>query len=317
MRKSVADRKKDPELEAEVGAVRRFNRVYTREIGVLQEGLLESPFSLAEVRVLYELAHRDTPTATEIGRTLELDAGYLSRIVRRFEKDGLLARQPAASDKRQSLLQLTRKGKTTFEALDGRSQEQVRTMLARLSAAEKRRLVGAMGLVERLLAPAPSEAVPYLLRTHQPGDLGWVIHRHGALYAEEHGWDERFEALVARIAADFIDHFDPKRERCWIAERDGEIVGSVLLVKKDSRTAQLRLLLVEPKARGLGIGTRLLSECIRFGSFASYKKITLWTNDVLTPARRLYETAGFRLVEETPHNRFGKDMLGQIWELKL
>ena len=300
-----------------VEAVRRFNRFYTQHIGVLSEGLLHSPVSLTEARVLYELAHREQATATELGRGLGLDAGYLSRILRGFRKRGLIDKRPSDSDGRQSLLRLTKKGRQEFATLDARSGEQVAAVLGKLSAAGQQRLVKAMRVIEEVLGSEPARQTPYLLRLHQPGDMGWVIHRHGVLYSQEYGWDEQFEALVAEIVAEFIRNYDPKRERCWIAEMDGEIVGSVFLVRKSKTVAKLRLLLVEPKARGAGLGKRLVEECIRFARRAGYRKITLWTNSVLDAARRIYQRAGFRLVHEEPHHSFGHDLVGQTWELKL
>ena len=305
--------------ESPVAAVRRFNRFYTRRIGVLDEGHLHSPFSLAEVRVLYELAHRDDPTAAELAQELGLDAGYLSRILRRLEERGLIGRTPSVADARQSHLRLTDAGRETFAALNARSSDEIAAMLAALSPAEQRRLVEAMHTIERLLRARAEARVPYLLRPHQPGDIGWVTHRHGVLYAQEYGWDEHFEALVAEIAARFIQHFDPRRDRCWIAERDGEIVGSVFLVRHPDveGVAKLRLLLVEPSARGLGIGTRLVDECVRFARRSGYRTITLWTQSVLHAARRIYEQAGFRLVRQEPHRSFGHDLVGETWELEL
>jgi len=305
------------DLEKRVDAVRRFNRFYTKQIGVLHEGLLGSQFSLTEVRVLYELAQRKKPTATELGNELGLDPGYLSRILRGFEKRGLVEKTPSKADGRQNLLSLTERGRKTFAPLNARSHEEVAALLGTLSAVEQSRLVGAMHTIERLLGARPEPKVPYLLRPHQAGDMGWVIHRHGALYAQEYGWDETFEALVGEIAAKFIKEFDPKRERCWIAERDGEIVGSVFLVKKSARVAKLRLMYVEPKTRGLGIGSRMVEECIRFAGNVGYRKITLWTNSVLVAARHIYKKAGFRLVAEEPHHSFGHDLVGETWELKL
>jgi DNA-binding MarR family transcriptional regulator/GNAT superfamily N-acetyltransferase len=304
-------------LQERIDTVRRFNRFYTQKIGVLREGLHDSPFSLTEVRVLYELAHRQNPTASEIARELGLDAGYLSRLLRGFEKRGLIARQPSESDGRQSLLRLTEQGQATFAPLNARTQEEVGAMLGRLSVVQQNQLTGAMQTLENLLGTPPETKVPYLLRTHQPGDMGWIVYRHGVLYSQEYGWDERFEALVAEIVAHFIQDFDPKKERCWIAEREGEIVGSVFLVKKSATVAKLRLLLVEPKARGLGIGTRLVNECERFARQAGYRKIVLWTNSILLPARRIYEAAGYRLIKEEPHSQFGEGLVGETWELKL
>ncbi len=304
-----------------VEAVRRFNRFYTQQIGVLNEGLLRSPFSLTEVRVLYELAHHEQPTATELGKALGLDAGYLSRILRGFDRQGLIERKPSEADGRQSLLGLTEQGRQAFATLNARSRDEIGAMLGDLSAVEQQHLLEAMHAIEGLLrAPADHDRAAkasYLLRPHQPGDMGWVVHRHGILYAQEYGWDERFEALVASIVAKFIQHYDPKRERCWIAEKEGEIVGCVFLVQQSKTVAKLRLLLVEPKARGLGIGTRLVSECGRFARLVGYRKITLWTNSVLQAARHVYEEAGFRLVREESHHSFGHDLIGQTWELKL
>ena len=305
------------EFDRLVDAMRRFNRFYTKQIGVLHEGLLGSQFSLTEVRVLYELAHRKKPTATLLAKELDLDPGYLSRILRRFETRRLVGRCNSTTDGRQSLLSLTPRGRKVFAPLNARSHREVAAMLRTLSATEQRHLLSAMETIERLLGDRPTPQVPYLLRPHQPGDMGWVIHRHGVLYAQEYGWDERFEALVAEIAARFIQHLDPKCERCWIAERAGEIVGSVFLVKKSKTVAQLRLLLVEPAARGLGIGGRLVDECIRFSRQARYRKIVLWTNSVLYAARHIYEETGFRLVHQESHHSFGHDLIGETWELKL
>ena len=308
-----------------VAAVRRFSRAYTRRIGALNEGLLASPYSLSEVRVLYELAHRHDPTAAELGRELGMDAGYLSRMLRAFVQRGLVRRARSAADGREALLRMTAKGRAAFAALDARQNAEVAAILRPLAAAERRRLVEAMGTVERLVAPrdgddssgAPSAAATVTLRPHRPGDMGWIVHRHGALYAQEYGWDERFEALVARIVADFIDHLDPARERCWIAEREGEFVGCIFVVKKSTTVAKLRLLLVEPSARGLGVGSRLVDECVAFARAAGYRKMMLWTNSILHAARRIYERAGFRLVDEEPHHSFGHELVGQTWEVKL
>jgi DNA-binding MarR family transcriptional regulator/GNAT superfamily N-acetyltransferase len=307
----------DDDFDRRVGEVRHFNRFWTRQIGVLREGYLESPFSLTEVRVLYELAHREETTASELGEELGLDAGYLSRILRGFEKHGLIHKRPSEADGRRRLLRLTERGREAFAPLDARSRGEIGAMLGGMSITGQERLVGAMRTIERLLSARPESVVPYLLRPHQPGDMGWVVHRHGVLYAREYGWDERFEALVAEIVAKFIQRYDPRLERCWIAEIDGEIVGCVFLVRESEEIAKLRLLLVEPEARGLGIGSRLVEECIRFARQAGYLKITLWTNDVLNSARRIYEGMGFQLVHEKPHDSFGHDLVGQTWELML
>ncbi len=307
-----------PEANVEhVDRVRRFNRFYTKHIGVLHEGLLQSPFSLTEARVLYELASRDGPAASELGRELRLDAGYLSRILRGFEDGGLIRRTRSAVDGRQSQIRLTEAGRAAFVPLDRASRAQVGAMLGGLKEPEQRRLLAAMTTLQRLLEPQPEAGTPYLLRLHQPGDLGWIVHRHGVLYAQEYGWDERFEAMVAEIAAGFIREHDPKRERCWVAERDGGIIGSVLLVRATDEVAKLRLLLVEPEARGQGVGARLVQECERFARAAGYRAIRLWTNSVLAAARRIYERAGYRLLEASPHRSFGHDLVGETWELKL
>jgi len=304
-------------FDQRVKAMRRFNRFYTKRIGVLHEGLLGSPYSLTEVRVLYELAHRDKPTAAELSKELGVDPGYLSRILRSFQKRGLITKARSEADGRQSHLSLTARGRKAFAPLDRRSHDEIQAMLIDLSATDQHRLVQAMQTIETVLGSPREPKVPFLLRPHQPGDMGWVIHRHGALYAQEYGWDETFEALVAEIGAKFLREFDPKRERCWIAEREGEIVGSVFLVKKSPTVAKLRLMYVEPKARGLGIGKRLVEECMRFARQVGYRKITLWTNSVLLAARHIYQKAGFHLVHEERHHSFGHDLIGETWELKL
>ncbi len=302
-------------------AVRRFNRFYTRQLGLLDEGLLDSPFSLTEVRLLYEIAHRAGITATELREILALDAGYLSRILRELRRQGLVSARASAADRRQRQLTLTERGRRTFDALDARSSEEVGAMLARLSGAERRELVEAMSGIEGLLGKSADgpEVVPpdVVLRGPRPGDMGWVVKRHGELYAAEYDWNGEFEGLVAGIVGRFVAELDPRRERCWIAELRGEPAGSVFLVKESARVAKLRLLLVEPWARGHGIGTRLVDECLRFARTAGYAKIRLWTNDVLHAARRIYERAGFRLVEEERHHSFGHDLVGQTWELEL
>jgi DNA-binding MarR family transcriptional regulator/N-acetylglutamate synthase-like GNAT family acetyltransferase len=305
------------DMAQHVESVRCFNRFYTRQIGVLNEHLLRSPFSLAEGRIIYELAQREKATATELGGELGLDAGYLSRLLADFKKRGLIARKPSEADGRQSLIRLTEKGQKSFAQLNGQSHNQIEAMLGRLSPSDQTRLIEAMRTIEGLLGAQPEQKVPYIIRPHQPGDMGWVAHRHGVLYNEEYGWDEQFEALVSEIVARFIQNYDPKRERCWIAERNGEIAGSVFLVKKSKTVAQLRLLLVEPSARGMGIGKRLVDECVRFARQTGYKKIILWTQSVLGAARHIYEGAGFQLIHDGPHHSFGHDLVEQTWELKL
>jgi len=305
-------------LENRVASVRRFSRFYTREIGVLHEGLLGSPLSLTEGRVIWELAQRERATASVLAAELGLDTGYLSRILGGFEKRALIDRRPSERDGRQVVIALTDAGRALYATIDTRSRDAVAALLGEINGADQARLVAALETAERLLGPGRKPAGPsYILRLHQPGDMGWIIHRHGVLYAEEYDLDQRFEALVAQIAATFIENFDAARERCWIAERDGAIVGSVLLVKDSDEVAKLRLLYVEPAARGLGIGSRLVGECIRFARQARYRKITLWTNDVLVSARRIYQAAGFLLVSEEPHRSFGRNLVGQFWELPL
>jgi DNA-binding MarR family transcriptional regulator/GNAT superfamily N-acetyltransferase len=304
-----------------VAQVRRFNRFYTRLVGALDKGHLHTSFSLAETRVLYELAHGAGLTATELGRDLRLDAGYLSRMLRGFERRGLVERVPSPIDGRRSHLQLTPKGRSTFEDLDARASEAVADVLEPLADGQRVQLLDSIRTIETLLGarPATQQQAPFVLRPHRPGDMGWVVHRQAVLYAQEYGWDERYEALISRIVADFIDRFDPRRERCWIAERDGEIVGSVFLIKHPERAGvgQLRLLYVERSTRGLGIGRRLVHECTQFARQTGYKTITLWTNSVLVSARKIYEAEGYRLVSERPHQSFGHDLVGQTWELEL
>ncbi len=302
-------------LDHRIAAVRRFNRFYTREIGALHDSLLQSGFSLAEARVLYELAERTGVTATELGRDLGLDSGYLSRIVQRFERDGLVTRTTSETDRRQTPLSLTVAGRAAFAPLDTRSRDEVGALLSALAEPAQAALVAAMGRIETLLGAG--QATPWLLRQHRPGDIGWVVARHGALYAQEYGLDARFEALVAQVAGEFLAQHDPARERCWIAERDGVNVGSVFLVRKSDEIAKLRLLIVEPAARGLGIGRRLVAGCIGFAREAGYRGITLWTNDVLVAARAIYQQAGFGRVASAPHHDFGPPMVGEDWELSL
>lgn len=316
--KYMAEPTLKPSLSHRVAAVRRFNRFYTRTIGVLHEGLLRSSFSLAEARVLYELAQRPGTTATSLGRELGLDSGYLSRILQRFERDGLISRVACEADRRQSTLSLTDAGREAFAPLDTSSRDEINALLCTLPEPAQDALVGAMGRIETLLGPPDSAAtVPWLLRQHRPGDIGWVVARHGALYAEEYGFDQRFEALVAKVAGAFLACHDPKRERCWIAERNGVNIGSVFLVRESDEIARLRLLIVEPAARGLGIGKRLVAECVGFARTAGYLHITLWTNDVLTAARAIYQQVGFQLIARAPHRDFGPPMVGEDWDLEL
>ncbi|MEW5919085.1 MAG: helix-turn-helix domain-containing GNAT family N-acetyltransferase [Gemmatimonadota bacterium] len=304
-------------LSARVAAVRRFNRFYTQKIGALGDAHLSSPFSLTEVRVLYELAHHESLTATDLGRALGLDAGYLSRILRRFGHLGLVRRVRSTSDARQTFLHLTADGQRAIAPLESRTCALVGSLLHGLPVKRQERLLMAMQTVERLLDVRPRQKPEVTLRLHRPGDMGWVVHRHGVLYAQEYGWDERFEALVAEIAAKFINEFNPVCERCWIAEANGEIVGSIFLVRESDDVAKLRLLLVEPNARGLGVGTKLVQQCTTFAREVGYKRITLWTQSVLHAARRIYEREGYKLVREEPHRSFGHELVAQTWELEL
>ncbi|MFZ0298475.1 MAG: bifunctional helix-turn-helix transcriptional regulator/GNAT family N-acetyltransferase [Candidatus Sulfotelmatobacter sp.] len=303
---------------ARIAAIRRFNRFYTRHLGLLDEGFLSSSLSLTQMRVLYELANREQSTAAELCDALGLDPGYLSRILSSFEKDRLLDKKESPKDTRQILLALTKKGRKVFEPLNARSDEQVRGILSELSPAKQDGLLHSMQTIESVLAPGTSGTTSYVLRHHRPGDMGWVVWRHGLLYFQEYGYDERFEALVAEIVAEFVEKLDPARERCWIAERDGENVGSVFLVKKSETVAKLRLLLVEPSARGLGIGKQLVSECVRFARRARYKKILLWTQSELAAARGIYQNAGFKLLGAKKHDSWSrKGLVAETWELKL
>ena len=301
--------------EDRISAVRSFNRFYTRQLGVLGQRLLESPFSLSEARVLYELAHRDGAAAKEIGTELDLDPGYLSRIVQKLADDGLISRKPLPEDRRQYQLNLTAKGRQAFARLDRSSHEEVAKTLHRMSEADQRRLTAAMTAIEGLLDGAHASAA--ILREPRPGDMGWVVQSHGQRYASEYGWDSSFEALVAEIAAQFLKSFDASRERCWIAELDGAPIGSIFLVRHDDNVAKLRLLLVEPAGRGHGLGKRLVRECIAFARACGYRRITLWTQSILTAARKIYQDAGFVLVAAEPHRSFGQDLIGETWEMKL
>lgn len=299
-----------------VAAIRRFNRFYTRKIGVLEQNLLHSPFSLTEARVLFELAQQDGMTAKEVGAKLGLDPGYMSRIVHAFTEKNLITRKASAADRRQFSLALTAKGRLAFAQLNKTSHDDVAGMLEALPLSGKERLVEAMATIAHLLddeAPRPQIA----LRTHRPGDMGWVVQQHGLLYAREYGWDISFEGLCAEIAAEFLKNFDPARERCWIAEMDGRPVGSVFLVKQSGEVAKIRLLLIDPAARGHGLGKRLVDECIAFARSCGYRKITLWTQSILLAARGIYQNAGFVHVATEPHRSFGHDLVGETWELTL
>jgi DNA-binding MarR family transcriptional regulator/N-acetylglutamate synthase-like GNAT family acetyltransferase len=305
-----------PAPDDQISAVRAFNRFYTRKLGVLDQQLLQSPFSLSEARVMYELAHRSDLTAKEIGGELGLDAGYLSRMLQKFDDDGLVSRKPLPADRRHTQLGLTSRGRQAFARLDRTSHDHAGSMLAPLSSEDRGRLVGAMAAIEHLLGEA-SAAATAILRDPRPGDMGYVVQSHGALYASEYGFDAAFEALVAEIAAKFIQSFDASRERCWIAEFDGAPVGSVFLVRHSDEVAKLRLLLVDPAARGQGLGQRLVAECVAFARACGYRRITLWTQSILTAARKIYQGAGFELVKSEPHRSFGQDLIGETWERAL
>jgi DNA-binding MarR family transcriptional regulator/GNAT superfamily N-acetyltransferase len=299
-----------------VAAVRAFNRFYTGQIGVLRERLLDSPYSLTEARVIFELAQREATEVTGLRRSLDLDAGYLSRILARFVAGGIATRERSAADGRRQIIRLSAAGRAAFRQLDARSAAEIRALLDGLGEEDQQRLVAAMVQIRDVLG-AGSDAPQLLLRPPGPGDLGWVVQRHGVLYAREYGWDEKFEALVARIVAEYVERRDPHREAAWIAELRGRPVGCVFCVRRDERVAQLRLLLVEPGARGMGIGGRLVDECLAFARTAGYSEIVLWTNDVLVDARRLYQRAGFELREVEAHHSFGRDLVGQYWGRQL
>jgi DNA-binding MarR family transcriptional regulator/GNAT superfamily N-acetyltransferase len=301
-----------------IQTIRRFNRFYTRQIGVLQEHLLQSEFSLSEVRVLYEIAHRENITAKDLCQDLGLDRGYVSRMLRGFKSHGLVRINPSADDRRCQFLSLTARGHKVFDPLDQRQSREVAGILDRLLPNQQRKFLTAIRDIEAVLASANPPVTPYVIRKHRAGDMGWVVQRHGELYGQEYHYDERFEALVAEIVAEFIQHLDSYRERCWIAEKDGERVGSVFLVNKSACIAKLRLLLVEPSARGLGIGRRLVNECVRFAGEAGYKKILLWTQSELAAARSIYKSAGFELKAEERHDSWSRrNLVAETWELRL
>jgi len=306
-------------LEERINAIRHFNRFITRQVGALREGLLHSPYSLTEARILFEIANNDDITAADLTKELGLDAGYLSRILNRLEERGLVYKERSLKDGRQRILKLTSDGKNAFSLLNSRSYNEIAELLSELSETEQEQLVGAMKTIEQLLSKNKGLkfSAPYFLRQHEPGDMGWIVHKHGVLYSREYGWDERFEALVSKIVSDFINNYNPKRERCWIAEINGEVVGSVFVVGENEDVARLRLLLVDPKARGMGLGTQLVEECIRFARRVGYKKLVLWTNSVLKEARRIYQKKGFKLVAEEKHHSFGQNLIGETWELVL
>jgi DNA-binding MarR family transcriptional regulator/GNAT superfamily N-acetyltransferase len=307
----------DPRLESQIAAVRGFSRFYTRKLGIIEPKLLDSPWTLQEARIIYEIAERKNCTATDLVRALGLDAGFLSRTLQEMQRRQIVARKPSKADRRVTELALTAKGRAAFADLDRRSRGVVGTLLDSLDAAERAAIVNAMATIEQTLEPPARQPASILLRSHRPGDIGWIVSRHGALYAQEYGWDITFEALAAEIAAQFIRSYDPTREHCWIAEVDGEPVGSIFLVKASEEAAKLRLLLVEKKARGLGVGRTLTAQCVRFARDAGYTSITLWTQSILVAARGIYQRTGFRRVGEEKHHSFGVDLVGETWELKL
>jgi len=307
------------ELISDAANFRHFNRIYTRFIGTLNEGLLNTDYSLAEARILYELATRAMPRASEIAEELGVDPGYLSRLLGKFEHDGLLRKKTSEQDGRYAELMLTAAGKSAFKKLNALSEQQAHTILQGLPPAARMELVHCMKTIEGLLMKADRDRIRYVLRPHRIGDMGWIVYRESVGYAEQYGWDEKFEALVAKIVEEFVTNFDPTRERCWIAEMDGQNVGHIFLVKHptQAKTAKLRLLFIEPCARGMGLGDALVNECIQFARTAGYRTVVLWTQSILSAAHRIYERAGFRLVKEEPHHSFGQDLIGQEWELKL
>jgi DNA-binding MarR family transcriptional regulator/N-acetylglutamate synthase-like GNAT family acetyltransferase len=304
-------------MQDHIETVRAFNRFYTRQIGLLEESLLESDFTLTECRVLYELAHRTAPTAAQIGNALGLDAGYLSRILAKFEQRKLVRRTDSKQDVRAVHISLTAAGRKAFAPIDAAAREHIDGLLKPLDKGAVGALTEAMGVVRRVLGDSRAEPKAYQLRDLKPGDVGWIVHRQAVLYTREYGWDQTYEALVAEILGAFIKSYDPQRERSWIAEREEQVIGSVFVMQKTEDVAQLRLLYVEPSARGLGLGRHLVDECIRFTRAKGYKKLTLWTNDCLTAARKIYQAAGFKLVKEEKHHSFGKELVGQTWDLDL
>lgn len=305
------------ELAGNVSKIREFNRFYTRKIGVLREELLHSKYSLTESRIIYELAQNKTEKASTLCKKLGLDPGYMSKILQRFEEKKIIKRIDSEEDGRTRIIQLTDQGLKEFELLNKRSNEEIEETLNDLSNEQQKQLLTAMNTIETILNKNLKFSEPFYLRSFESGDMGWVVHRHGVLYREEYGWNEEFEALVAEIVSGFIKNYNPEKERCWIAEMNGEIVGSIFLVKKCEKVGKLRLLLVEPKARGFGLGSKLVEECIRFAKKVGYEKITLWTNSVLLEARHIYKKQGFMLIEEEPYNGFGKDLVGETWDLNL
>ena len=307
----------DPILEGQIAAIRSFSRFYTRKLGIIEPKLLRSPWTLQEARIIYEIAQHEGCTATDLTRTLGLDPGFLSRTLQALQRRQIVTRRPSKTDRRASELALTAKGRAAFAELDSRSRREVADLLGTLDDKQRESVVHAMTTIADTLEPPAQKPAGFLLRSHRPGDIGWVTSRHGAVYAQEYGWDISFEALVAEIAAQFIKSYDPAREHCWIAEIDGEPVGSIFLVNGSNGVAKIRLLLVEKKARGLGVGRALVEQCIRFAREAGYQSIALWTQSILVAARDIYQRAGFRLTAEEKHHSFGVDLVGETWEMKL
>ncbi|OUR77199.1 MarR family transcriptional regulator [Alphaproteobacteria bacterium 46_93_T64] len=302
-------------IKNNVEAVRAFTRFYTKKAGVLNELLLESNFGLTEARILYELQTKDQTTAKNLGQELDLDPAYISRVLKKFEKSGLIARKPSSLDRRKQVIFLSDQGKREYKVLDDKSTQLFHDLISELDTENQGKLLSAMNEIRSLLEDDKSSSSSYLLRPHRPGDMGWIIQAHGRTYAEEYGWDETFEAMVAKIAAAFIENFDVKSDCCWIAEKSGQAIGSAVVVREDRETAKLRLVIVDPKARGLGVGVRLVEECINFSRRAGYLKMILWTNDNLYAAIAVYKKLGFKLIRQKPHHSFGKDLVGQIWQL--
>ncbi|HEY4203604.1 MAG TPA: helix-turn-helix domain-containing GNAT family N-acetyltransferase [Xanthobacteraceae bacterium] len=305
------------ELEDQIAAIREFNRFYTRKLGIIEPKLLHSAWSLQEARLIYEIGQRQTCTATDLVRALGLDAGYVSRTLQMLQRRQIVSRKPLKTDRRATEISLTAKGRAAFTELDGKSRDEVGKLLDLLDEADRAAVVQAMAKIEQTLEPAPEPPLSYRLRNHRPGDIGWVIARHGAVYTKEYGWDSSFEALVAEIGAQFLRNYEPARESCWIAEANGEPVGSVFLVKGSARVAKLRLLLVEREARGLGVGRALVDECIRFAKQTGYKSISLWTQSNLVAARGIYQRAGFQCTKQEKHHSFGADLIGETWQRDL
>lgn len=306
-----------PALESQIAAIRGFSRFYTSKLGIIEPKLLASPWTLQEARIIYEIAQHENCTATDLVRTLGLDAGFLSRTLQALQRRQIVARRPSKADRRASELALTAKGRAAFAELDRRSRDEVGALLAGLDDRERSAIVDAMAVIEQVLEPPAQKPAGFLLRSHRPGDIGWIVSRHGAIYAQEYGWDISFEALAAEITAQFLRSWDPRREQCWIAEIGGEPVGSIFLVRASDEIAKIRLLLVEKKARGLGVGRALVEQCIRFASDAGYSSITLWTQSILVAARGIYQRAGFQCVRQEKHHSFGVDLIGETWEMKL